>query len=218
MKLTPSHCLTTYKNFNITYKKNILIAVLSVFYNYKEICKNYFLNLKKLKLHKNVIFCTNDIKLKEYFEGENIPFCFFNLKTPEFKTRLQWLEVERYLKTYMLLQLMKKFKSNIISSDADIFIHKNPLPYLANLMKKESFNLIAISDKRYKNNIHFKLHKNIIPTDQEKYGSLNGAFCFWKNRNLLKKTLKNTLSKINNYPKFIEEGAAKTIFNEKILK
>jgi len=219
MKRSKKTSLVTYHNFDIkNFSNDILIIVPAVFYNFKDICKNYFLSLKKFNLDKIVLFCSNDIKLIEFFKEENISCCYIIVTSPKYKTRLEWLEVERFLKAYMLYFIMKNIKCNFISSDADIYFHKNPLPYLRRTMKKHNLDILTITDKRYINAVHYKLHKNIIPTDQDKYGTLNGAFCLWKNRNLFKIAFKNVLKTLDNYPKLTEAGAAQTIFNEYLKK
>jgi hypothetical protein len=209
----------TYNNFDIsTFNKDILIIVPAVFVNYKDICKNYFLSLRRIKLNKQVLFCTNDSKLVDFFNNEKIPYAFFQLNTSNYKTRLEWLEVERFLKTYMLRYIINNIKCDFISSDADIYLHKNPLPYLKKLMEDEKLDLITISDKRYKNIINFKLQKSNNFTDQDKYGTLNAAFCLWKNNKVFKNSFDKVLKILDKYPKLTEAGATQTIFNEHLLK
>lgn len=207
-----------FSNFNLNeFNENVIIIVPALFYNFRFIAKNYFESAINVKINNKLLFCTNQKEMYNFLAKEKMPVCFFKkLKTCNYSNRLEWLEVERYLKTNMVLSIIKNIKCDFITSDADIFFHKNPIPYI--LKNKKNFDYITISDKRYTNIIHFKLHHSAFITDQEKFGSLNAAFCFWKNNETTKNAFQYASSILNKYPKNNEAGAAQTIFNDLLLK
>lgn len=214
---------TTYNQFDIdNYKNNSLIIVAPLFYNYRQICLNYFLNLKTLNLQNNVLFCTTDKKLFLYFKENSVPSVFFNIETSTFKDRFDWLEVERLLKPLITLTIAKKIKCDFITSDADLFILKSPIEYMKNIVYRNKLHAVCISDERYISLIHKKINfgkSNSQPlTDQEKYGVVNAAFGYWKNTTFTRKKFKDYIKMIESFPTKTEAGAAQTILNEIIKK
>lgn len=214
---------TTFHKFDIkNYNKDCLIIVAPVFYNYRQICLNYFLNLKTLKLDNVVLFCTADKKLFLYFKEHNVPVAFFDIENNGFKTRYDWLEVERLLKPVMTLHIIEQIKCDFITSDADLFVLKSPIEYMKKIVYDKDLHSVCISDERYVNLVQKKINfakiRSLPKTDQEKYGIINAAFGYWKNSAFIKKKFYEYINTIESYPKKTEVGSAQTILNQIIKK
>jgi hypothetical protein len=214
---------TTYNQFDIkNYNNDCLIIVAPVFYNYRQICLNYFLNLKSLKLDNIVIFCTADRKLFLYFKENNVPAVFFDIENNNFKTRFDWLEVERLLKPVMTLHIIEQIKCDFITSDADLYVFKSPIEYMKKIVYEKDLYSVCISDERYVNlvqkKINFSKNKSLPKTDQEKYGIINAAFGYWKNSAFIAKKFREYIDMIDRFPIKTEAGSAQTILNHIIKK
>jgi hypothetical protein len=196
-------------------------------YNYIDMAYNFIENLKKFNLEKNIYFLCLDEDV--YKELSSKVFCVKADKLiKKIKNRGDWIEAEKHSKMPLFIHILKTFKRDLFLCDVDVIFLKDPLP----LFYKDSkdYNIVSSSDKPYFGFNLARKKDHIVtcvplpvdygPTDQKKYGFMNGAVSLYiYNKDFVKKLESVFTEKLLlAYPKRKEAGAAQTIYNFNIKK
>jgi hypothetical protein len=216
-----------YLKFFLKNKEYIYITVVTK--EFSDMAYNWFLSLKKIKQEHLALIVALDEECYEEIKKLNIPCLYLKGDVNQNESYGDWVENEKLNKLVIPIHISRKYKTNLIFADVDIFFFKNPIEKLKKEIK--NYDLVTMSDKRfdpflYKRKLNNLTKINYDKTNivdygtvpQFKYGIMNGGFFYFpprsKNSDELLDSLhifKKNSEELKKYPKRTEEGTLQNI-------
>jgi len=194
---------------------------------------NWFLSLKRINQEHLALVAALDKETYNEITSLKIPCVYLNVEIDSNENYGDWVENEKYYKTFLPITIYDKYKKDIILSDTDIFFIKDPLEKLEKQI--ENYDFVVMSDRRF-DPFLTKREKDIIKTinydktevlnfgqtAQSKYGIMNGGFSYFKsnlpNSSKVVESVRiffKDSKELESYAKRNEEGTLQNICNKR---
>jgi hypothetical protein len=215
-------------------KKYVYITTITE--SYIDMTYNWILSLKKIKQDHLVLIGAVGKNCYKKLKKININCVLIDKKIKSNKTKFDWIENEKKIKTILPLYIAKKFKIKFFHSDVDVFFNKNPFNYIKKFLN-DDIDIFLMNDKRFdpflperKINVQSLISTDKFrvdycpPTAQQLYGEEDAGFSFFNiKQNNLKKILDcfkvfNNKNFYKNKIKGEESVNLQTLTNERIKK
>jgi hypothetical protein len=214
-------------------KNKTYLYITTITEEYVDMTYNWFLSLKKI--NQDHLVLVGAIGENCYFQLKklNINSVLIDKEINDNKTKSDWVENEKRIKTILPLYIGKKYRINFFHSDVDIFFNKNPFDYIKNFLD-DDIDIFLMRDKRFdlfiperKINVQTLISKDkksidyCPPTAQQLYGDEDAGFSFFNIKdNNIEKFLNcfeifNDETFYDNKPKGIEAVNIQSITNKR---
>jgi hypothetical protein len=173
---------------------------------YVDMTHNWVLSLKRINQDHLILVGAIGEKCHQKLLKLNINSILLDKKINNNKTKLDWIENEKKIKTILPIYIGEYYKIKFFHSDVDVFFNKNPYDYIKNFLN-DNIDIFLMNDKRFdpflperKINIQSLISTDKLsidycpPTAQQLYGEEDAGFSFF---NINNENIKNFLNCFN---------------------